>query len=254
MNQIKIFEKAEEGFKIRTVLNEDGSISVNTEDAAIGFGWCKTEMKNGKEYMSIRWERVNGFSAELGFAHEWSKDDYIPESLYYLLGMKASSEQALKYQMWIATEVLPSVRKHGMYATDQVIDRMVEDPDFGIQLLTTLKEEKAKRKELEHENSVMKPKAEYFDALVDWNLLTSFRDTAKELGIRERKFLDFLKEEKYIYRDQGGKLRPFAAKNGGLFELKEFNNNGHPGVQTMITPKGRETFRLLLEKYNEVTA
>lgn len=129
--------------------------------------------------MSIRWERVNGFSAELGFAHEWSKDDYIPESLYYLLGMKASSEQALKYQMWIATEVLPSVRKHGMYATDQVIDLMVEDPDFGIQLLTTLKEEKAKRKALEHENSVMKPKAEYFDALVDRNLLTSFRDTLR---------------------------------------------------------------------------
>lgn len=100
----------------------------------------------------------------------------------------------------------------------------------------------------------MKPKAEYFDALVDRNLLTSFRDTAKELGIRERKFLDFLMEKKYIYRDQSGKLRPFAEKSGGLFELKEFNNNGHPGVQTMITPKGRETFRLLLEKYNEVTA
>lgn len=97
----------------------------------------------------------------------------------------------------------------------------------------------------------MKPKVQYFDALVDRNLLTSFRDTAKEFGIRERKFLEFLLDKKFIYRHQKGKLRPYAEKRNGLFELKEYNNNGHPGVQTLITPKGRETFRLLLEKGKE---
>lgn len=97
----------------------------------------------------------------------------------------------------------------------------------------------------------MKPKADYFDALVDRNLLTSFRDTAKEFGIKERRFVDFLMDKGYIYRDQSGKLRPFADKNQGLFELKEFTKNGYPGVQTLITPKGRETFRLLIEKYEE---
>lgn len=199
----------------------------------------------------MRWETLNGYCKEFGFSQEVGKDSYIPESLYYLLGMKASNKRAQKYQMWMATEVLPSIRKHGIYATDQVIDRIVEDPDFGIQLLTTLKEEKAKRKSLEAENATMKPKAEYFDALVDRNLLTNFRDTAKEFGIKERKFIDFLRDKDYIYRDKSGRLRPFADKNQGLFELKEFNYNEHPGVQTLITPKGRETFRLLIEKYKD---
>lgn len=115
MNEIKIFENNELGFKVRTLLNPDGSISVNAEDTAIGYGWTKTETKNGKVYTTIRWERINGFSAECGFAHEWSKDDYIPESLFYMLGFKAGNDRALKYQQWLAMEVLPSLRRTGSY-------------------------------------------------------------------------------------------------------------------------------------------
>ena len=98
------------------------------------------------------------------------------------------------------------------------------------------------------ENAIMAPKAEYFDDLVDRNLLTSFRDTAKELKIGEKAFIQFLLNNKYIYRDQRNKLKPYADKNVGLFELKEFNarHNDHSGLQTLITPKGRETFRLLI--------
>lgn len=115
MNEIKIFENNELGFKVRTLLNPDGSISVNAEDTALGYGWTKTETKNGKVYTTIRWERMNGFSAECGFAHEWSKDDYIPESLFYMLGFKAGNDRALKYQQWLAMEVLPSLRRTGSY-------------------------------------------------------------------------------------------------------------------------------------------
>lgn len=115
MNDIKIFENNELGFKVRTLLNPDGSISVNAEDTAIGYGWTKTETKNGKVYTTIRWERINGFSAECGFAHEWSKDDYLPESLFYMLGFKAGNDRALKYQQWLAMEVLPSLRRTGSY-------------------------------------------------------------------------------------------------------------------------------------------
>ena len=94
----------------------------------------------------------------------------------------------------------------------------------------------------------LKPKAEYFDKLVDRNLLLSFRDTAKGLGIKEKVFINELLKHKYIYRDKKGKLKPYADKNKGLFELKEYINeyNGHTGTQTMISPRGRETFRLLL--------
>lgn len=97
------------------------------------------------------------------------------------------------------------------------------------------------------DNQIMKPKAEYFDELVDRNLLTNFRETAKQLGVPEKKFIQFLLDKKYIYRDKKGKLMPYADKNKGLFELKEgFNEKtAWKGTQTLITPKGRETFRLL---------
>lgn len=96
-------------------------------------------------------------------------------------------------------------------------------------------------------NEIMKPKAEYFDDLVDRNLLTGFRETAKALGIKEKVFMKFLLDHKYIYRDKKGKPQPFADKNKGLFEVKESKNDktGWVGTQTLITPKGRETFRLL---------
>ena len=100
------------------------------------------------------------------------------------------------------------------------------------------------------DNTIMKPKADYFDELVDRNLLTSFRETAKELKVGEKKFIKFLLDYKYIYRDKRGRLMAYADKNNGLFELKEtFNEKTNwKGVQTLITPKGRETFRLLMIK------
>ena len=100
------------------------------------------------------------------------------------------------------------------------------------------------------DNNIMKPKADYFDELVDRNLLTNFRETAKQLEVGEKKFINFLIEHKYIYRDKRGKLMPYADKNKGLFEVKETYNDKTKwsGTQTLITPKGRETFRLLMLK------
>lgn len=100
----------------------------------------------------------------------------------------------------------------------------------------------------------MKPKADYFDELVDRNLLTSFRDTAKEFGIKESVFIKWLIDKKYIYRDSKNKLKPYATSiEKGLFELREFSSrhSNHADTQTLITPKGRETFRLLLGKEKE---
>lgn len=115
---IQEFENTELGFKVRCIKNEDGSISMNAEDTAIGFGWNRTEQRNGKEYKSVLWSRMNGYCMELGFAHKCAKDDFIPETLFYLLGMKASNETARKFQMWLATEVIPSIRKHGAFIAD----------------------------------------------------------------------------------------------------------------------------------------
>lgn len=107
----------------------------------------------------------------------------------------------------------------------------------------------AANSELAVQKQIMQPKADYFDELVDRNLLTSFRDTAKQLGVKEKAFIGFLIDHKYIYRDKSGNLKPLAGKGDGLFELKEsFNEKTQwRGVQTLITPKGRETFRLLTQ-------
>ncbi len=95
------------------------------------------------------------------------------------------------------------------------------------------------------ENSAMKPKAEYFDKLVDRNLLTNLRDTAKELKIPQNTFISLLLENKYVYRDTKQKLKPYAEHTPSLFELKDYERNGHAGTQLFVTPKGKETFRLM---------
>lgn len=99
------------------------------------------------------------------------------------------------------------------------------------------------------DKQIMQPKADYFDQMVDRNLLTNFRDTAKQLGIKPCTFTNWLLEHKYLFRDKHSKLMPYEAKNNGLFEVKEFVNEktGFASTQTMVTPKGRETFRLLCE-------
>ncbi len=141
--------------------------------------------------------------------------------------------------------------------TPETLEAAILNPDTIIKIATALKEEQDKRKALEFANStltvdnqIMKPKADYFDELVDRNLLTSFRETAKQLEVKERDFIRFLLDKKCIYRDKKGKLMPYADKNDGLFELNEtFNEKTQwSGTQTMITPKGRETFRLLYLK------
>lgn len=104
------------------------------------------------------------------------------------------------------------------------------------------------KEQLQLENQVMKPKADYFDALVERNLLTNIRDTSKELGVKEKVFVLWLIEKKYCYRDLKGKIKPYSNKMQ-YFELKEFTTPyGHSDTQTLINPKGREAFRLLLIK------
>ena len=112
-------------------------------------------------------------------------------------------------------------------------------------------ENKQQTKVIEKQSEVigeMAPKAEYFDALVDNNLLTNIRDTAKELGIKERTFTEWLIQKNLCYRDKKRKIKPYANKMK-YFELKEFTTAwGHSDTQTLITPRGKETFRLLLIK------
>ncbi len=124
---------------------------------------------------------------------------------------------------------------------EKVMARALRIADEKIKLLS------AQNSELTVQNAIMQPKAEYFDELVDRNLNTGIRETAKELGVKEKDFVRFLLDKKYLYRDKKGKLQPYAQFTDDLFVLKEcFNEKtSWSGTQLLITPKGRETFRLL---------
>lgn len=106
-------------------------------------------------------------------------------------------------------------------------------------------EEEKKRQKLALENSMLKPKAEYFEHLVERNLLTNVRDTAKQIGLSQNAFISLLIEHKFVYRDARKKLKPYSEYTPSYFEMKDYERNGHAGVQLLITPKGKETFRLM---------
>lgn len=131
---------------------------------------------------------------------------------------------------------------------ERVMARALQIADKKIKSLEIANSElSANNSKLTVQNAIMAPKADYFDELVERNTLTNFRETAKQLNIPPKKFVTFLLDRKFIYRDKKGKLLPYEDKNDGLFEVKEcFNSKTQwSGTQTLVTPKGRETFRLL---------
>lgn len=175
----------------------------------------------------------------------------ISESGLYNVILRSDKPEAKPFRKWVTAVVLPSIRKNGGYIAGQ--EELSPQELMAKALLVaqkTLTDRDVRIKELTAQNQIMQPKAEYFDELVARNLLTNFRETAKELGIKEKDFIGWLLDHRYVYRDQKNKLMPYAAKNNGLFEVKEGKgrHNDWAGTQTLITPKGRETFRLLCKE------
>lgn len=243
MNDIQIFNNPEFG-SVRT-LDTDGKILFCGADIAKALGYAnpsKALNDHCKGDLTTRYPIVDS----LGRTQEAI---FIPESDLYRLVFSSKLPSAEKFTDWVTSEVLPSIRKNGGYLAGQ--DQLTPEELMAKALLyanKTLAERDARISELTVQNQTLLPKAEYFDDLVDRNLLTSFRETAKEFGVPPKKFVNWLIEKKYVYRDGKGKLLPREdKKNEGLFEVKEAKNDKTKwsGVQTLITPKGRETFRLL---------
>lgn len=221
---VQLFINKELELEVKAIKNEDASISLNAEDTAIGFGF--TQIKNGKTY--VRWETMNGYCKELNFSQHVGKDDYIPESLFYLLGMKANNDVAKKFQMWLATEVLPSMRKYGMYATDELLD----NPDLLIAAATKLKEERAARLEAEKQR----------DKLVHQNKLYTTSEIAKELGLSSAtKLNNLLSEKKIQYKQNKTWLLYSKYSELGLVSIKQdVLDNGKIIYDRKWTGKGRD--------------
>ena len=162
----------------------------------------------------------------------------INESGLYSLILSSKIPTAKRFKRWVTSEVLPTIRKTGSYS--------VIPKDYP-SALRALADQYEKNQKLLAENTVMKPKAEYFDCLVDRNLLTNFRTTAKELHIKQNQFISWLLDNKFVYRDKKGSLQPYSEYTD-YFHIKDSRSaaGNWVGTQTLITPKGKEAFRLLL--------
>ena len=140
---------------------EDGVAYLHIEDSARGLGFERTESKNGIEYNSIRWERVEGFLAEFGFRPRVGEnakphDYYIPENIFYRLCMKAKNDVAEAFQAKVADEIIPSIRKTGSYSVNQTQQQSMmclpHDYESALEaLLTEVRKNKALQAELASE-------------------------------------------------------------------------------------------------------
>ena len=194
---------------------------------------CEYGFDEGKDYWTILSDRSDGLPGKPRTDHALT----IPMAKEIaMLQRNAAGKEIRQYlikmeEAWNAPEV--------------VMSRALRMADVRIKTL------QADNSKLVVANTIMAPKAEYFDDLVDRHGLLSFRETAKELKIGERIFTRDLVERKYVFRDKKGKLMPYAqycnTADKPLFEVKEcFNEKTDwSGSQTLITPRGREHFRRL---------
>ena len=250
MNELQIFENPEFG-EIRVTINEDG------EPLFVAADVCRVlEIGNPSDAVA-RLEADDRTLVLIEGASNGKPVNAVTEPGLYSLVLGSRKKEARAFKRWITHEVIPSIRKHGAYMTPQTLEQALLSPDFLMQLAQRLKEEQQARKEAEYnahlldlDNRRMQPKADYFDALVEKNLLTSFRETAKMFHVEEKDMIRFLLDNRYLYRSQSGKLLPYATRpDNGLFEVNEAYDpkSGWRGIQTYVTPRGRETLRLLLE-------
>lgn len=132
----------------------------------------------------------------------------ISESGLYSLTIASRKPEAHEFKRWVTHEVLPSIRKHGIYATETTIDQILANPDFGIRLLTDLKKERARRIEAETQASELEPKAKALDDFTNVPGTLLIREAAKLLSnagtpIGEKQLREWLSQHGWIYRHAG---------------------------------------------------
>lgn len=235
MNEVMEFEN------VKGFIDEDGTVWINAEDVARGFGFI--ENKGGVEY--VMWRRVNRYLNEFGFSAHVSKNDFIPENMVYRLGFKANNEAAQKFQAKLADEILPSIRKHGAYMTNETLEQALLNPDTLIQLALNLKAEQEKVKELT-------PKAKIYDAYMSQEGTVSTTTMAKRYGLTARQLNKMLHDlgiqfkigsTWYLYDKYSGKgyVKMVSAPIEGSSTLKSYTS-------MRWTPKGQEFVHNLISE------
>lgn len=228
---------------VRCYVDENSVAQLNLEDVARGLGFTTETVSaiSGKKYVNVRWGRVQSYLESFGFSQDVGKDDFIPEPIFYLLAMKADNETARAFQHTIAYDVLPAIRRHGLYAVDQLLD----DPDLAIRAFTALKEERAKVKALEAQAEADKPKVLFADAVAAAKTSILVGELAKlikqnGIDIGQNRLFRWLRENGYLIRRKGTdfNMPTQRAMEQGLFEIKETTiNNPDGSIRVTKTPK-----------------
>ncbi len=208
------------------VKTENGESLFNAETVARSLGFVET--KNGKEY--VRWRTVNGYLKKY-LSQEVAKNDFISEPMVYKLAFKANNALAEKFQDWLATEVLPQIRKHGMYATDELLN----NPDLLIEVATKLKEERTLRLVAEQKVAEMQPKVNYHDIILANKSVTPISFIAKNYGMSARQMNKLLHDFGIQYRQ--GKAWLLYAK---------YQNEGYTHIE-MVPVQGTDNLKPIMK-------
>lgn len=169
----------------------------------------------------------------------------VNEPGLYTLILGSRKPEAKAFKRWITHDIIPAIRKYGAYMTPEKLEEAICNPDTIIEICMQLKLEQERRKQVEAENRQIRPKADYFDNLVEIGPNTNLRDTAKEFCCPPSYLIQWLVAHGYLYRDSKARLKPYQSSvKSGLFVLKEYCVNNHAGLQVLVTPKGRDLFRI----------
>jgi anti-repressor protein len=206
---------------------------------------------NGKQVIKLKnSDAVNSNIRKLNNAGE----NFLTESGVYKLIFKSKKKEAEKFQDWVTDEVLPTIRKHGAYMTDNTLEKALTSPDFLIQLATSLKEEQEKRMLLEEEKKVNAPKVIFADAVSTSSssiLVGELAKLLKQNGVDtgQNKLFSWLRNNGYLIKRKGTdyNMPTQRAMEQGLFEIKEtpiVHSDGHITVSktTKVTGKGQQYF------------
>lgn len=227
------------------VKTENGESLFDVETVAKSLGIV--DVKNDVEY--VRWQRVNNYLGKN--SPLVAKGDYINEPMVYKLAFKANNALAEKFQDWLATEVLPQIRKHGMYATDELLN----NPDLLIEVATKLKEEKTLRMIAEQRVNELQPKADYYDRILNNKGLVTVSTIAKNYGMSAVSFNKLLHELGIQFNQSGTWLLYSKFQDKGYTHIEPFDyedKNGNRQVKTRMkwTQKGHIFLYETLKKNN----
>lgn len=233
MSKVQVFNNGKIDLPVKEV---DGQIYFEAEAAAIGLGL--TDSKENKAY--VRWARVRNYLN----SPQVAKGSWITEPEFYKLAFKASNDVAEKFQDWVATEVLPSIRKHGAYMTDQKIEEILSDPDTIIKLATELKSEREGRLIAEQRVNELTPKASYYDLVLKNESLVTITQIAKDYGMSGREMNAKLHDLKVQYK-QGStwllysKYQKTGWTHSDTIVVDRTDGTKKAVMQTKWTQKGR---------------